>query len=633
MDHITSQGDQARSIYSHSTPIPFTHNVSWSTAIIVDWKDLCASRGDLLCFRRRVGREKILVFSGMTARVGGWVRNPCAWAPDVAFSVFCIIAVVFACRATRAVEWPCDQTDMYRDIAIAQTALDGDFQADYAYAGEKNWYNPLAGLIVAGVSWLTRASTPVVDTRVGPFANLLVPISLYLLVSLLLGRWAALAACAFFIFGTPLDDMSFLRGTYSPWLRAGNITQFAFFVSLICYFKSLDSPAIAWKFATGAFLGLTFIGHTAPALMCGGIVALDALRKTVAAWTDEADSPDLYRAITGFAVIVAVALLASAPYAWPLYAKYRFHIVNEAVAQWMPHRLWLENMPSFVAQLLHPSNLLAGLGLFGLAFTQRHRNAHFLILSWLGLALAGITYNYLVQGAHTFKINLPSIVTAHHFLQYAATVRCILLGFGLVLACRMMVSAARVSMARVDACLRARPQWLTRVEGFLCLTTVILYVSFAAPTYGSWADVRNPEGRMTAYAKSELAITPAEWTEIYHWLRANCKPSDVFLCDDNSAVDLVSPAGIKVVCSAQHMSNPYVPFEPRDKDRRDLFQSLATDNRGVFLPLARKYGLTHILIPRQQADKYAKAVEHAWVEQVFCTARMAIYRVNPIQSM
>jgi hypothetical protein len=109
------------------------------------------------------------------------------------------VAAIHAHNLTRSLRWPYDD-DLFRDIASAQTMLEGDWLADPYYAHESLWYNPLVPAIVAVTSRATHIPLHRLYAADGWAFNLVVPIALVCLVWRLVNRWVALAALAAFIF-------------------------------------------------------------------------------------------------------------------------------------------------------------------------------------------------------------------------------------------------------------------------------------------------------------------------------------------------------------------------------------------------------------------------------------------------
>src|ERR671919_104385 len=119
------------------------------------------------------------------------VWPPSSRVPVLLAAALIVLAFWFAVQATRGLEWPVE-SDFYRDMGAAQSMLDGNYPSDPLYLGEISWYNPLLPGIVALITAGTGLPLRVVYVQAGPYLNLLGPVFLFILASLLVGRWAAL---------------------------------------------------------------------------------------------------------------------------------------------------------------------------------------------------------------------------------------------------------------------------------------------------------------------------------------------------------------------------------------------------------------------------------------------------------
>ena len=81
---------------------------------------------------------------------------------------------------TAGLAWPHD-ADLYRNMAQAQTMVDGDWFADPFYRGEKAWYNPLTPAVIAVLHRITGIAIPRLYAQAGAVFNLAVPAAFYVL--------------------------------------------------------------------------------------------------------------------------------------------------------------------------------------------------------------------------------------------------------------------------------------------------------------------------------------------------------------------------------------------------------------------------------------------------------------------
>src|SRR5688500_7558623 len=187
------------------------------------------------------------------------------------------VAAREAHRVTAGLHLPPDP-DLYRSAAISQTLLNGSWLGDPFFAGEWNWYNPLVPAIVAVLHVLT--GTPVLElyARGGVLLNMLAPVALWALVRALFGSGAGVAAVFAFLFLPPRFLPGWSTAGYWPWLFSSVFTQAVFYAGLLAVDRAGHSTRIRDWLAAGIALGVVFLGHTAPALIFGGVVVLAAVR-------------------------------------------------------------------------------------------------------------------------------------------------------------------------------------------------------------------------------------------------------------------------------------------------------------------------------------------------------------------
>ena len=220
----------------------------------------------------------------------------------------------------RDLEWPAVDTQ-YRELAAAQTILDEGYGPDSTYLHERVWYNPMAPWLVAGVSRLSGLPPRIVVARSGPIVNLLAPIGLFVLTAMLFDLYAALGAMAAFMFVTGSAFPFYYAATYSPWFAPENFGQAFFYIGMLGAATLFGRPFSAIRsLGAGIVLGITFLTHTAPALVLGCTLVI------LAVW--EGTGTRLWRtAATTLAVTLAVAFTVALPFTVNL-LHYRFAVVN-----------------------------------------------------------------------------------------------------------------------------------------------------------------------------------------------------------------------------------------------------------------------------------------------------------------
>ncbi|MEO8499617.1 MAG: hypothetical protein ABI565_01785 [Vicinamibacteria bacterium] len=142
-----------------------------------------------------------------------------------------------AMEAIRGVEWPFD-IDFYRSISIAQVMADGSWLGDPFYRGERNWYPPLIPFLAVVLGHLFALEIPRALVVLGPWINLLVPLSLFTVVFRILGHVGATLSVGAYLYLQPLWIPSWVTGGYSPW-------PFNAQIGLAAFVARPDGPAAA----------------------------------------------------------------------------------------------------------------------------------------------------------------------------------------------------------------------------------------------------------------------------------------------------------------------------------------------------------------------------------------------------
>jgi hypothetical protein len=319
---------------------------------------------------------------------------------DLTAAALIVAALVVALRTTRDLPGAFDP-DHFRDIAQAQTARDGHPLTDPYYKGEWIWYNPLLAWTLATGSAATHTTIEDFHVHKGAWLNLLGPMLFYALGVRLVGRRAALGGLAIYLFFLVGSEQSWLTATYSPWLFAGNFSQGLFFGTALVELWAADHPTFPRVVLAGACIGLTFLAHTAPALILA--VAAVAL---------------FWRRWPALAVAGAAALLVASPFLASIAWHYRLHVLNPEPIRYIYDPISPRRIPGMVAG--HWFFIaLAAAGLWRI----RSR----LVWAWL-LAAAGLTASTM--------FGLTPIVPAFHFWLYFTALVAMLAGRALAFVCR-----------------------------------------------------------------------------------------------------------------------------------------------------------------------------------------------------
>jgi hypothetical protein len=411
---------------------------------------------------------------------------------DVAFLVLIAIALISGIKTSAGVAWPYD-LDQFRDIGMAQAVLDHRYGADHLYLGETIWYNPLVSTIVAAISGVSGIAPPLVVTQAGAYLNLFAPIAFYVLVTYLFGRLVALVAVAAFLFAPIGDAPSWAAATYSPWVFSQNLSQGFFYLTLVAYGKAIESQQWRWHFVVGILLGVTFLGHTAPAVILGMIIVIGLMMNPV---PHRRLRPALIPKTLPLLLILFVAFIVSLPFTISILFHYHLRILNPVPGNWIYPPLAIDRLSDFTRGYLSWFSAIAAVGLVVFIGTRSARAGKTALLAWLMICCAALAVNEMQQITSP-KLHLM-FVPAHHFLFYLRALQNILFGLGLVWICRFVARRlASISKTKSDSSDQFRR---TAEAGFVVLA-VIVFLVLAYPKYRTRFDFTNARSQAVSFAE------------------------------------------------------------------------------------------------------------------------------------
>ena len=296
----------------------------------------------------RFPRVPGVVTGNQAARLRGW---PAAVVAVVALG---LAAVAFAQNRSvvHNLVWPGFDVQ-FRELASAQTLLDEGYGPDADYIHEHVWYNPMTAWIIAAATRLSGATAPTVVNRLGPYVNLAAPAALFLLTAVLFDGFAAVAAMAAFVFFVGTEFPFYYSASYSPWFAPESFGQAWLYLLLAALCRAFRPAAsLVWSVACGVLLGLTFLTHTAPALLGGAaIVSLGVLEmRRVGGWR---------QSLTRVAVALAVAFMVSLPFDFEILWRYHLKIINQFPSQSPSELLDLNELPLLARTIALPTIVAA----------------------------------------------------------------------------------------------------------------------------------------------------------------------------------------------------------------------------------------------------------------------------------
>ncbi|MCF6283773.1 MAG: hypothetical protein L3K26_01085 [Candidatus Hydrogenedentes bacterium] len=536
------------------------------------------------------------------------------YAPPLLLAFGLLAVVLFhGVRATHDIAWPAD-FDAYRDIAQAQSMLDQSYPEDYLISDAWLWFNPLTGALVAAVSWLADIPAHLAHVRMAPYINLVVPITFFLLVWYLADLWVALAALVSFLFFLPQELPTYVSAGYSPWLLAPHLTQALFYVTLLACTAQGARPTWRRALGAGALLGITFLGHAAPAVLLGCITLITT---GLAIWREKHNAAPLLRKARHFALLglmLLTAFVVSLPFTISILFRYHLHIVNPVPTQWVWSGAALGNLPRLLKELVNWRTAIVLVGLYYVIRTRAPRPFKEAALLWPGVAMAFLVYSYLVQWAARYEWTLPQITPGYHYVLYVTAAGHFFFGIGLVALVDGVILRIRCWMQKNPD---AENRWMTLRSAVLLLVVLVLF----ATHYRSFR-VWHGFTRERTVVQKRMAKT--DNFAPYHWIADNLDSNAVFLCDDQPGLLCVAVAGARVVAVAPHFMSPYVPYEPRAQARHALWEALRTGDAMTFQRIAAEYKVTHVLANTAQ-QAWLEESDFPFIQQVFESEQFAIY--------
>lgn len=417
-----------------------------------------------------------------------------------------------------------------------------------------------------------------VVTRGGPFLNLLAPVAFYWLATLLLPRRAALYALGAFLFAHPFA--SWQSATYSPWLFVANFAQGLFYLTVAVWIRTGHPAPVTHGVAVGVLVGLTFLAHTAPALLFGVLVLVWVLTRFLASPADG------LRAFGSAAVIGAVAAVVASPFLWVILGHYRGQVLNTLPILWLDPAMLPPYIGAFLRELAGPA-AVSVLALVGFVLVARNKagggnpHARLVIMTWTLAALTLFAFSaYAWRAIDAPVMQRLALVPAHHFLFYFRAAVALTFGAGLY----FLLGLSRTHL--VPRLPRGAPFY----NAAAAILAAVIFVGIIFPNY-----LRRPD--VALFPKHAAAkFTDGSQRDAFEWIATQSPRDAVFLTSDSAAFSMVGPAGRHVVVVERFFSNPYVSWTFRDAVRRGLWSSLTENNCRGLSAYQRALDVSHVMV-------------------------------------
>ncbi len=527
--------------------------------------------------------------------------------------VFLALAYANARAVTEGVASPHD-IDHFRDIASAQSILDGCFPADPAYRGETIWYNPLLPAAVAAFSRLTGEPVERSHVLAGPVFNLASAAAFYGLVLLLAGPWPAVLALASLLFAPPHGEVTYGSPTYSPWLYANTFGLLFFCLGLmLCHSALRRRSRQAWL-ALGAVLGLALLAHTTPFLILGCC----GLSSVFLASRHPPPTGPAPRSVPAWQALLLVTLSAAvvgAPLLYSILGRYGLRNLNAVPNTWIWPPTSVHRLPDLLLASINVKNGLAVLGIGIVLRGARSNPAYRLLLVFLAGVLALFAYG-LANEATDFAV-LPPLVPNHHayvHLQLAGHAFVGVAAWGCAMGLLTLLSRGVPTGAAAR-----RLRWL--LPPVLALLT-------ALGVKALWADYRL---RLDFTQVREMALHVSRvraTVGLVAALRQHTAHGEAVLAGPLDAAYYVVPANRQVILVPQEISNPFVDYDARRTLHGRLWATFFSSDFAAFLAQARTHHITAVLLDRDGEARFRRSVAAAGgLTEVFRTADRVLLRL------
>ena len=373
---------------------------------------------------------------------------------------------------------------------------------------------------------------------------------------------------------------------------AANFAQAPFFLTLAVWWAAVRHRSALWYVATGVLLGVTALAHTAPAVLAGGAIVIDALSR---GWPRKRFelSPDVRRSLGGTIIVGATAVIVALPLLIPIAGHYGLTIQNPVPLTWIDRRMEPQHWRAFTSELLGQWRInlpmLAGIG--WLAARRGSRHARTVLTALVVLAAGCCVYTaWVVEWCRDLGIDLPYVVPAHHFLLYTRTSQAMLGGVGL----GWLVSLA--------CAVSIRPRERRHLPAF---RAAVLGATLGVAVFIAVAQFSSFERRNDFHYHADVARTKFSDAQLrlYDWARGT-PAGTVVLTSDRVGGSIIGPAGRKVVAVEPFFSNPYVSYA-RHEARSAMWRALATGDCNAFDRLAGEWGVTHVVTQTGSTDAIA----------------------------
>ena len=185
-----------------------------------------------------------------------------------------------------------------------------------------------------------------------------------------------------------------------------------------------------WFIILGAFIGLSFLGHSAPAILIIFIIISLQVQKVFGAIKDKELCAIKTYVLQGIFTFIPFIIFAF-PFLYYVYGKYHFHFINRIILQCAPGVFARKETFELLKLNVTFSLLIASIGFVWFYFKFEKGVLRKIIWNWLIIAAFMYLYESAVPTADKIlHINLPDTIPAFHYFFYLKTLQSVFFAFG-----------------------------------------------------------------------------------------------------------------------------------------------------------------------------------------------------------
>jgi hypothetical protein len=485
------------------------------------------------------------------------------------------------------------EPDFDRDIGYITSTMDGHFGSDPNIAGEYMWYNPLLYLSETAIVYVTGSPVNIVVARAGAFLNLLGPVFFFFLMVRLFDYKIALAALLSFLFLASGNLPGWGGATYSPWPLADSYVQFLFYLNIFFCYKAFSTQKTSWFLVLGAFLGISFLGHSAPTIII--ILLLISLQgqKVVSAIRNKQVRTVGAYFLQGALTIIPFFIF-SFPFLYFVLVKYHLHFINRVILQCAPGIFARHNTLELLKLNITFSLVIAIIGFVWFYRNYKQPIIRRIVFNLLLITLMMYVYEAALPTANRIlNITLPDTIPAFHYFFYFKALQSIFFGFGFIALFGPVLQWVSIFFAR---------KFNVKISLFSFNNLMVLFILLFAlgyyPIYSNRKDFVEPRQQALAKEKQTDKI------EVYNYISKNIPLDKVMLCGHDQSLFPVMATGIKMVSVEIYFSNPYISYEKRENDRNNMLSFLTTAKPLSAEKLFAEYRVSYVLLTNQNYARY-----------------------------